>query len=56
MNEQNANSFDLLQAQQLLNMLIPRPGSAVKEKPVQLDVPNYSSLSASNLAQRVRPA
>jgi hypothetical protein len=56
MNEQNASSFDLLQAQQLLNMLIPRPGSAVKEKPVQLGVPNYSNLSASNLAQRVRPS
>jgi len=56
MNEHNANSFDLLQAQQLLNMLVPRPGSAVKEKPVQLGVPNYSNLSASNLAQRVRPS
>ena len=56
MNEHNANSFDLLQAQQLLNMLMPRPGSAAKEKPVQLGVPNYSNLSASNLAQRVRPS
>jgi hypothetical protein len=56
MNEHNANSFDLLQAQQLLNMLIPRPGSVVKEKPVQLGVPNYSNLSASNLAKRVQPS
>lgn len=56
MNEHNANSFDLLQAQQLLNMLVPRPGNAVKEKPVQLGVPNYSNLSASNLPRRVRPS
>jgi hypothetical protein len=55
MNEHNANSFDLLQAQQLLNMLMPRPGSTVKEKPVQLGNPNYSNLSTSNLVQRVRP-
>jgi len=56
MNDQNANSFDLLQAQQYLNILVPRPGSAVKEKPVQPGGPNYSNLSASNLARRVRPA
>lgn len=56
MNEHNANSFDLLQAQQLLNMLMPRSGSGVKEKPVQLGVPNYSNLSVSNLAKRVRPS
>lgn len=54
MNEHNANSFDLLQAQQLLNVLIPRPGSAIKEKPVVLGTPNYSNLSASNLAKRAR--
>jgi hypothetical protein len=56
MNEHNENSFDLLQAQQLLNILIPRSGSAVKEKPVQCDAPNYSSLSAVKMPQRVRHA
>ncbi len=55
MNEHNGNSFDLHQAQQLLNILIPRPGSNAQEKPVQWDAPNYSSLSAGNLAGRIRP-
>ncbi len=53
MNEQNANSFDLQRAQQLLNILIPRQGSAAKEKPAQWDPPNYSSLSAVSVPQRV---
>lgn len=56
MKEQNENSYDLLQAQQLLNILIPRPGSAIKEKPVQLSAPNYSDLSARHLAKRVGPS
>jgi hypothetical protein len=56
MKEQNANSYDLLQAQQLLNTLIRRPGIAAKEKPVQLSIPSYSNLSASNLATRILPS
>ncbi len=54
MNEHNANSFDLKRAQQLLNILIPRQGSAAKEKPEQWDSPNYSSLSSVSVSQRVR--
>jgi hypothetical protein len=54
MKEQNANSFDLLQAQELLNMLVPRPGNSVKENPDQLSVPNYSNLSANHLDKRLR--
>lgn len=46
MNEQSANSYDLIQAQQLLNLLVPKPGSSVKEIPAQqMDTPKYSSLS-----------
>lgn len=56
MNENSANSYDLHQAQQLLNLLLPRPGTAAKEKPVQLDTPNYLSLSAGNISQHVRKA
>jgi hypothetical protein len=59
MNEQSANSYDLLQAQQLLNILVPKAGSAAKEKPVQLDTPNYSRLSTGELhrsARQTRPA
>jgi hypothetical protein len=55
MKEQNANSYDLLQAQHLLNLLISRPENAVKEKTSQLSVPNYSNLAASHLAKLVRP-
>jgi hypothetical protein len=51
MKEQSANSYDLLQAQQLLNILVPKAGSAAKEKPVQLDAPNYSRLSTGELPQ-----
>ncbi len=54
MNEHKENSFDLLQAQQLLNILLPRTGSASKEQPLQLEAPNYSSLAAVDLPQRVR--
>jgi hypothetical protein len=54
MNEQSANSFDLLQAQQLLNILVPKAGGAAKEKPAQLDIPNYSRLSTGELPQRAR--
>ncbi|HEX9022774.1 MAG TPA: hypothetical protein VF799_02940 [Geobacteraceae bacterium] len=56
MNEQNANSFDLQRAQQLLDILIPRQGSAAKEKPAQLDTPNYTSLAAVSVPQRARKA
>jgi hypothetical protein len=54
MKEQSANSYDLLQAQQLLNILVPKTGSAAKEKPVRLDTPNYSRLSTADLPQSVR--
>ncbi|HTP65531.1 MAG TPA: hypothetical protein VMJ66_09090 [Geobacteraceae bacterium] len=54
MSEYNANSFDLLQAQQLLNILIPGKGSAAKEKPVRWDAPRYTSLSAGNVVRPVR--
>jgi hypothetical protein len=54
MNEQSANSYDLLQAQHLLNILVPKPGSAAKEKPVQLDSPKYSRLSTAELPQSAR--
>jgi hypothetical protein len=56
MNENSANSYDLHQAQQLLNLLVPRPGTAAKEKPVQLDTPNYLSLSPGNISQHARKA
>jgi len=54
MNEQSANSYDLLQAQQLLNLLVPKPGSAAKEKQVQVDSPKYSRLSTADLPQSAR--
>jgi hypothetical protein len=54
MNEQSANSFDLLQAQQLLNILVPKAGGAAKEKPAQLDTPNYSRLSTGEPPQSAR--
>jgi hypothetical protein len=54
MNEQSANSYDLLQAQQLLNLLVPKPGSVAKEKQVQMASPNYSRLSAADLPQSAR--
>jgi hypothetical protein len=54
MNESSANSYDLQQAQQLLNLLVPRPGTASKEKPVQLETPNYSRLSSSNISKQVQ--
>jgi len=54
MNEQSANSYDLLQAQQLLNILVPKPGSAAKEKSVQVDTPKYSRLSTGDLPHRAR--
>jgi hypothetical protein len=54
MNEQSANSYDLLQAQQLLNILVPKAGSAAKEKPLHLDTPNYSRLSTVDLPQSAR--
>jgi len=56
MNENSANSYDLHQAQQLLNLLVPRPGTATKEKPVQLEIPNYASLSAGNISHHLRKA
>jgi len=54
MNEQSANSYDLLQAQQLLNILVPKTGSAAKEKPVPVDAPNYSRLSIGDLPKSAR--
>jgi hypothetical protein len=54
MNESSANSYDLQQAQQLLNLLVPRPGTAPNEKPVQLETPNYSRLSSSNIPKNVQ--
>lgn len=54
MNEQSANSYDLLQAQQLLNILVPKPGSAAREKPVQIDSPKYSRLSIVDLPTSAR--
>jgi hypothetical protein len=54
MKEQSANSYDLLQAQQLLNILVPKPGGAAREKPLQVDTPIYSRLSAGDLPQRAR--
>ena len=52
MNESSANSYDLLQAQQLLNLLVSKPGTAPKEKPVQLEAPNYSRLSSSLISKQ----
>jgi hypothetical protein len=47
MNEQSANSYDLIQAQQLLNLIVSKQGSSAKEIPApQMDTPKYSSLSA----------
>jgi hypothetical protein len=47
MNEQSANSYDLTQAQLLLNLLAPKQGNNAKEKQAgQVDTPQYSSLSA----------
>jgi len=54
MNEQSANSYDLLQAQQLLNILVPKPGSAAREKPVLIDSPKYSRLTAGDLPNRAQ--
>lgn len=57
MNEQNANSYDLTQAQQLLNLLVTKQGSPAKEKPEpQASSPNYSSLSALYSPPQARQA
>jgi len=46
MNEQSAHSSDLLQAQKLLNLLLPKPGSPAKERQAEAEIPKYSSLSS----------
>jgi hypothetical protein len=56
MKEQSANSYDLIQAQQLLNILVPKTGSAAKDKPVHLETPNYSRLSTGDLPRQTRTA
>lgn len=46
MNEQSANSYDLIQAQLMLSSLVPKTGKTTKESPVpQVSLHNYSSLS-----------
>jgi len=54
MNESSANSYDLQQAQKLLNLLAPGTGIASKEKPIQWETPNYSRLSSSHISKQVQ--
>jgi len=54
MNEQSAHSFDLLQAQKLLNQLVPKQGGTARENVVHVETPKYSSLSAITLPPKDR--
>ena len=54
MNEQSAHSFDLLQAQNLLNQLVPKQGGTARENVVHVETPKYSSLSAVALPPKDR--
>jgi hypothetical protein len=56
MNEQSAHSSDLLQAQKLLNMLLPKQGSSAKESQAEAEIPKYSSLSSVGFAPKPQPA
>ena len=52
MNDQSAHSYDLLQAQILLNRLLPRSAETVREVAKHPDAPNYSSLSVVSTPAR----
>ena len=56
MNEQSGHSSDLLQAQKLLNLLLPKPGSPAKESKTEPEFPNYSSLSSVGLPPKTQQA
>jgi hypothetical protein len=56
MSDYSANSYDLLQAQQILHILTQRPGTVIKERPNQISTQDYSNLSASVLPERSRPS
>jgi hypothetical protein len=56
MNEQNAHSSDLLQAQKLLNLLIPKQGSSLKESQAEAEIPKYSSLSSVGFSPKPQQA
>jgi hypothetical protein len=49
MNDLNANSYDLYDAQQLLNTLLPKQKSALTEKPPQSALRKYLDLSSVNV-------
>jgi hypothetical protein len=51
MNDQNVHSYDLLQAQNLLNRLLPRSATTVREGISGNDSPKYSSLSSLNVPE-----
>ncbi len=55
MSDHNANSYDLSQAQQILHILKQNPGAVSKEQPVQINSPNYSTISKSSLLKQNRP-
>jgi hypothetical protein len=54
MSDHSANSYDLLQAQQILHILTQRPGNVAKERPAPISTPNYSNLSISGLPEGSR--
>lgn len=56
MSDHSANSYDLLQAQQILHILTQKPGTVIKERPNQISTQSYSNLSASVLPERSRPS
>ncbi len=53
MNDDNASSYDLQQARQLLNTLFRKPGTAVQEATPPVAVPAYARLAA---VRPTRPA
>jgi hypothetical protein len=55
MKEQNVNSFDLIQAQQLLNQLVGKPGGSVQKQLDQVEIPNYSKLLAITPPKTAEP-
>lgn len=55
MNDQNAHSYDLLQAQNLLSRLLPGSAGTVRESKTSLNPPIYSSLSSISMPEKSQP-
>jgi hypothetical protein len=55
MSDHSANSYDLAEAQQILHVLRQNSGTASNEQTVQINSPNYSTISKSHLLKRNKP-